>query len=50
MVTKQSLAQIGVKSYDKQVVPNWGFIITSFVLINTLIYAIIGLFIYSYNL
>jgi len=45
MITKESLAEIGVKSYDKQVVPNWWFIITSFVLINTLIYAVIGLFI-----
>ena len=39
-----------MKSYDKQIVPNWWFIILSFVLINTLIYAIIGLFIYGYNL
>ena len=30
--------------------PNWWFIILSFVLINTLIYAIVGLFIWSYNL
>ena len=50
MVTKESLAQIGVKSYDKQIVPNWYFIIGAFVLINTLIYAIVGLFIWSYNL
>lgn len=50
MVTKESLAQIGVKAYDKQIVPNWYFIILSFVLINTLIYAIVGLFIWSYNL
>lgn len=50
MVTKESLADIGVKSYDKQIVPNWWFIIGSFALINTLLYAVIGLFIYSYNL
>jgi hypothetical protein len=50
MVTKESLAEIGVKSYDKQIVPNWWFIILSFVLINTLIYGIVGLFIWSYNL
>lgn len=50
MVTKESLAEIGVKAYDKQIVPNWWFIILSFVLINTLIYAIVGLFIWSYNL
>lgn len=50
MITKESLDEIGVKSYDKQIVPNWWFIILSFVLINTLIYAVIGLFIYGYNL
>ena len=50
MVTKESLAEIGVQSYDKAIVPNWTFIVLSFILINTLIYAIIGLFIYSYNL
>ena len=50
MVTKESLAEIGVKSYDKAIVPNWSFIILSFVLINTLIYGIVGLFIWSYNL
>ena len=50
MVTKESLAEIGVKAYDKQIVPNWWFIILAFVLINTLIYAIVGLFIWSYNL
>ena len=50
MVTKESLSEIGVQSYDKAIVPNWTFIVLSFILINTLIYAIIGLFIYSYNL
>merc|ERR1712176_1131920 len=50
MVTKESLAEIGVQSYDKAIGPNWTFIVLSFILINTLIYAFIGLFIYSYNL
>jgi len=50
MVTKEALAEIGVKSYDKQVVPNWWFIIISVILINTLLYAVIGLFIWGYNL
>lgn len=50
MVTKESLAEIGIKSYDKQISPNWYFIIGCFVSINSLIYAIIGLFIWSYNL
>lgn len=50
MVTKEALAEIGIKSYDKQIVPNWYFIIGSVVLINTLLYAIIGLFIWGYNL
>ena len=50
MVTRESLDEIGVKSYDKQIEPNWWFIILSFILINTLIYAVIGLFIYGYNL
>lgn len=44
------MADIGVKSYDKQIVPNWTFIVLSFVSINTVIYGIIGLFIWSYNL
>lgn len=50
MVTKEALDEIGVKSYDKQIQPNWYFITIAFVLINSLIYAFIGLFIWSYNL
>jgi len=50
MVTKESLAEIGIKSYDKQINPNWYFIIGCFICMNSLIYAIVGLFIWSYNL
>lgn len=49
MVTKESLAEIGVKAYEKNVNPNWWFIMFTFVLINSLIYAFIGLFIWAYN-
>ena len=50
MVTKESLAEIGVKSYDKTISPNWYFIVMCFIFMNTLIYLIVGLFIWSYNI
>lgn len=50
MVTKESLAEIGVKSYDKEINPNWWFIIGSFLMIHIFVYLIIGAFILSYNL
>lgn len=50
MVTKESLAAIGVKSYEKTITANWWFIIMVFVFTNTLVYAVVGLFIYTYNL
>jgi hypothetical protein len=50
MVTKESLSKIGVKAYDKQIQPNWAFIIMSFISINSFLYMFIGLFIWSYNM
>jgi len=50
MVTKESLASIGVKSYEKTITANWWFIILTFVFINSVVYAVVGLFIWSFNL
>jgi len=50
MVTAESLAEIGVKSYNKEINPNWYFIIGSFVIINLFVYLIIAMFIQAYNL
>jgi hypothetical protein len=50
MVTKESLAAIGVKSYEKTISANWWFIIMVFVFTNSTVYAVVGLFIWAHNL
>jgi hypothetical protein len=50
MPTEESLAEIGVKAYNKEIDPNWYFIIGSFVIINLFVYLIIFMFITSHNL
>ena len=50
MVTAESLAEIGVKSYNKEINPNWNFIIGSFVLIHLIVYLIISCFMLAYNM
>jgi hypothetical protein len=50
MVTPESLAEIGVKSYNKEIDPNWHFIIGTFVIIHIIVYLVIGLFILAYNM
>jgi hypothetical protein len=47
--TKESLANIGIKSEEKVVEPDWWFISLSFVFILVFVYGAIGLFIYTYN-
>ena len=49
MITEESLAEVGIKVAEKQLVPNWWFIILSFVFINGFVYASIGLIIYANN-
>ena len=50
MATKEALSQIGVKAYNKQISPHWWFIMLCFTSMNTLIYGLVGLFIWTYNL
>ena len=45
MPTKESLAEIGIKSYDKEIQPNWWFIVLTFLSINFFVYIIIYCFI-----
>jgi len=50
MITKESLADIGIKAQDKQIRPDWWFISFSFLGINTICFFVLGLFMYTYNL
>lgn len=50
MITPQSLAELGIQSQDNSVDPDWVFISLSFVIINLIIYAFIGLVIWTYNM
>jgi hypothetical protein len=50
MKTKESLAEIGIKSYDKQIKPNWWFIVLSFILLNGFVYITIYCFLHGYDL
>lgn len=50
MKTDESLAAIGIKSYNKTIKPNWWFIIISFVLINGFFYITIYCFIKGYDM
>jgi len=50
MITPQSLAELGIQSQDNSIDPDWVFITLSFMIINLIIYAFIGLIIWTYNL
>lgn len=50
MITKESLAEVGIKSQDKMVNPDWVFIIFSFASMNIFVYGMLGLIIWMYNL
>ena len=45
MPTQESLAEIGIKSYDKEIKPNWWFIVFSFLIINGFVYITLQCFI-----
>lgn len=49
MVTPESLAAIGIEPQDKQVNPDWWFVILSFVFINCFVFIVIGIFIQAFN-
>jgi len=46
MVTPDSLAALGIESQPKSIQPDWYFISMSFIMINTFVYLVIGLFFY----
>ena len=50
MTTKEALAEIGIKSYDKEIKPNWWFIVLSFLFINGFAYLTILCFILGHKL
>ena len=50
MITKESLAEIGIQSYNKDIKPNWWFIVLSFIFINGFVYQTIYCFLQAYEL
>ena len=50
MVTKESLAEIGIKAYNKTVQPKWWFIIMVILAINSIAYIVIGFAQWAYNI
>lgn len=50
MVTREALAEIGVQAYNKEIDPNWSFVIGSFIIINLVVYGIIACFVLAQRL
>lgn len=50
MITKQSLAEVGIESASKSTDPNWPYLIFCFVTMNFFLYGIIACIFWGYNL